>query len=109
VWVTQDEIARMAEGLGLGVDEFVRLHVRRVGLRRSLKELPGGDCVLWGGADRGCLVHGARPTQCRTFPFWKQHLKSRRTWDELAATCPGIGRGPLHSAKDIRKKLAKRA
>jgi Fe-S-cluster containining protein len=107
VWINDDDIRRMAGALGLLPDEFMRAYVRRVGSRLSLTELPGGDCVLWGGLERGCLVYDVRPVQCQTFPFWREHLKSRRAWDALARSCPGLNQGRLYTLKDILGRLKK--
>jgi hypothetical protein len=109
VWVTGAEIERMARALGMLEKEFARAYVRRVGLRRSLKELPGGDCVLWGGRERGCLVYAARPVQCRTFPFWAEHVRSPAAWERLAESCPGVNRGRRYSLKEIQARLRERA
>ncbi len=108
VWTTNAEINRMAEALGLTADEFRTSYVRRVGTRLSLKEFPGGDCVLWGGEKRGCLVYSVRPTQCQTFPFWGEHVKSAKAWDDLAGYCPGANKGACFSAKEIAKRLKRR-
>ena len=108
VWITEAGIRRMADALGLTADEFRATYVRRVGPRLSLKEFAGGDCVLWGGNDRGCLVYSVRPIQCKTFPFWHVHVKSRKTWEALADYCPGVNEGRLFSAKEIAKRLKKK-
>lgn len=105
MWVAAAEIERMAESLGLTGDQFIRAYVRRAALRRSLKELPGGDCVLWGGDGRGCIVYPVRPAQCRAFPFWREHLRSPGAWATLAESCPGVNKGGLHSLKDIKTRL----
>ena len=109
VWVGAAKIEQMAECLGLTPDEFIRCHVRRVGARQSLRELPGGDCSLWGGDGRGCLVYAVRPDQCQTFPFWPMHLRSRRAWEKLAAFCPGANKGRLFSQRQIESRTKKRA
>ena len=108
VWVTGAEIARMAEALGLTAKEFGATYVRRVGLRLSLNEFPGGDCVLWGEKGRGCLVYPVRPIQCRTFPFWREHVKSLEAWAALAGYCPGVNQGRLLSAREIARRLKKK-
>ncbi len=106
VWVSDSEVEHMARHLALAPEEFIRAYVRSVGSRRSLKELPGGDCVLWAGPERACLVYPVRPVQCRTFPFWDTHLHSSETWSELAQLCPCINNGRLYSPKEIEKRLA---
>jgi len=108
VWVTETEIRQMAEAMGLLPDEFMRAYVRTVDGRLSLKELPGGDCVLWRGMDQGCLVYATRPTQCVTFPFWSEHLRSKAAWQRLAKRCPGINKGRLYTLREIRARLKRR-
>ena len=98
VWVELTEIEALAKHLGLSVDSFGERYLRKVGRRYSLIEKPGGDCVFF---DKGCSVYPARPTQCRTFPFWRSNLKSERAWDEIADECPGIGQGKLFPVEEI--------
>lgn len=105
MWVTETEIALIAEFLGLPAAEVVHTYVRPVGPRRSLKELPGGDCVFWGGDQNGCLVYPARPRQCRAFPFWPEHLASAETWEKLGRRCPGLNSGPLRSRRAIEARM----
>ena len=100
VWVTQAEVARLAAHLAIPVADFGRRYLRRVGSRYSLREEPNGDCVFY---KRGCTVYPARPTQCRTFPFWPEHLRSRSAWDEAAGACPGMNSGRLYSAEEISR------
>ena len=105
VWVAGHEIEAMSDFMGLTADEFTSAYVRRVLERRSLKELPGGDCMLWAGTTRGCLAYPVRPLQCRTFPFWEQHLSSEHTWEALAKRCPGVNKGRVCSISDIIARL----
>lgn len=98
VWVEREEIEALAGFLGLSIDKFGERYLRKVSGRYCLVEKPGGDCVFFDG---GCTVYPARPTQCRTFPFWRSHLKSQRAWDEVAGECPGIGQGKLYRVEEI--------
>jgi len=108
VWVTSDEINRIARFLALTPSDFQRRHVRRVGFGRSLLERPGGDCEFLQRAPDGatsCAIHPVRPVQCRTWPFWSSNLETRGAWTETATECPGIGRGPLHPLTAILAAL----
>ncbi len=105
VWVGEEEIARLAEHLGLGVEEFGRRYLRRVGRRLSLVEKANGECVFW-ESGRGCTVYPARPTQCRTFPFWKEHVASPRAWAEVEEFSPGVGEGKVYTRAQIERLLA---
>jgi len=42
----------------------------------------------------GCRIHPAKPTQCRTYPFWPE-LVNGPAWKEEGKRCPGIGKGEL--------------
>jgi Fe-S-cluster containining protein len=84
-------IERLADHVGLEVDAFTRRYVRKLwDGRLSLTERKGGDCIFWADG-QGCTVYAARPTQCRTFPFWPEVLEGgQEAWDEHAVSCPGM-------------------
>ncbi len=101
VFVNAKEIADLAAFMELDVETFERKFVRRVGRRKSLVEYPDGDCILLDPETRRCSVYQARPTQCRTWPFWSGNLKSRRAWQETCEVCPGAGTGEVYSLESI--------
>ena len=101
VAVNAEEVARLAEHVGMEPDAFGARYVRRVGRRGySLIEKPNRDCVFWED-EVGCTVYEARPDQCRTFPFWPELLREREAWDEAATSCPGMNRGRRYSRERI--------
>ena len=107
VWVDQDEINAIADAMSLSCDEFEARFVRKVGSQKSLREYPDGDCILLDPQARTCLVYQARPTQCRTWPFWDTNLESENAWKETCDECPGAGQGKLYTLSQIeieRKK-----
>jgi Fe-S-cluster containining protein len=105
VWVNKQEIAALAEAAGIDdIDEFERLYVRKIGIRKSLKEFPNGDCVFFDTDSRKCQVYLARPRQCRTWPFWTSNLKSPEAWEQTCEICPGSGTGKLYSIEQIEER-----
>jgi Fe-S-cluster containining protein len=106
VWVTAEEIARIAEHTGMETDEFSRRYVRRVGDRYSLKERAGGDCIFW-DKSAGCTVYAARPLQCRTWPFWEENVETPEAWEHTRSICPGSGKGQWFSADEITAAVEK--
>ena len=106
VWISDEEVARLAEHLKLSEKETRRRHIRRVAGGQSLKEIKRAgkyDCAfLTGepGGKRGCSIYDARPLQCRTWPFWPENL-TEDGWDDAKQTCPGLGKGTRYTAKQI--------
>ncbi len=89
VWVTTDEMEAMAAFLNLTLKEFKQRYIRRVGNRYSLIESKKTyDCVFL--KENKCQVYGARPTQCRTYPWWPENISSKAAWEATARECEGI-------------------
>ena len=105
VWVNKAEIADLAKAVGIAdIEEFEKQYVRKVGIRKSLKEFPNGDCVFFGTDSKKCEVYEARPRQCRTWPFWDSNLKSPEAWQETCEICPGSGTGKLVQIAQIEEQ-----
>ena len=91
VYVSDQDIARLADHLNLPVADFERLNIYRTKNTARLR-MRGGCPFL---KDDGCSVHPAKPTQCRTFPFWPELIEDSAQWNEAASWCPGMNRGDL--------------
>lgn len=105
VWVNKDEISAIAACIGeTDVEAFERLYVRKVGIRKSLKEFPNGDCVFFDDQSRKCKVYEARPRQCRTWPFWDSNLRTPDDWQRTCQVCPGSGTGKLYQLDQIEQQ-----
>jgi len=103
VWIRIEDIYRIAEFLGMRDRDFVRQYVRKVADRLSLIELPNGNCVFY---DNGCKIYPVRPTQCRSFPFWKEIVEKPGNWQRVAQSCPGVNEGRLFTAEEIESLLS---
>lgn len=101
----------MAAKLGVSESQFLQEFAHQIGDKWSLREVKrtqGFDCIF---LDRKtvpgkavCSLYEARPTQCRTWPFWPENLRSRRTWEQvkLVTPCPGMDSGKLVPIEQIR-------
>jgi Fe-S-cluster containining protein len=107
VWVNQEEIDAMASRVGLEPKVFEEKYVKRVGVRRSLKERPGGDCVLLDEQTRKCTAYEERPRQCKTWPFWDSNIRTPEAWEETAQACPGCNKGNLVPLETIIEQASK--
>ncbi len=106
VWVNQEEVVAIAKFLGLDMAQFECTHVRRVGNRRSLVELSGGDCTFFDNGARRCMIYEVRPRQCRTWPFWASNVATIEAWQETCEACPGAGQGHLIPLAEIETRVS---
>jgi len=105
VYLDGGDVTRLAAHFDMPVAQFRKRWTRKDDGHTILK-MDGPACPFLDGTR--CGVYGARPTQCGTFPFWPENLKSAKTWDELADFCPGVGQGeliPLHVIRDQLRGL----
>lgn len=104
VWVSREEIRRIAGFLERDDQWLGEDQIRRVGFKYSLTEKSNGDCVFLqnkGNGSQGCSIYPVRPLQCRTWPFWTINLKSTSTWREAGDYCPGMNNGKQYDFSQI--------
>ncbi len=110
VWATKDEIAKISAFLGRADGWLDPEHLRRVGMRYSLTEKPGGDCIFL-KREKGkatCSIYSVRPLQCRTWPYWNELLESKQAWDKAGQNCPGMNHGTHHDYVQIEIQRTRR-
>ncbi|MDR3130074.1 MAG: YkgJ family cysteine cluster protein [Treponema sp.] len=110
VFLSKKDADTLASRLKIEYNEFIKVYCRWISgfggaARLSLKEKADYDCIFW---KEGCTVYGARPRQCRDFPFWRELLSSRESWDAAALACPGIGKGRRYGRRYIEARLRER-
>jgi Fe-S-cluster containining protein len=116
VWISDEEVERLAEYLKLTAREVRSKYCRKVGGRWSLNESRtrdgNYDCVFLTTIEnaprktselapgetiplkrRGCSIYPVRPLQCRTWPFWHSNLEDEEMWKHAGKKCPGLNRG----------------
>jgi Fe-S-cluster containining protein len=95
------DLERLANFFHLSVGRFVRTYTRVIKGRRALTNGSAGDCVFL--KDRICTVYEARPTQCRTYPWWLSNIHDLESWQEAGQICEGINHptAPIVSASEI--------
>ncbi len=109
VYMTGADRVRMAKTLNMKTKDFMDQYCEKVeGLWRLKEELKSGDCIFLEGKNR-CGVYEGRPDQCRTWPFWPEVMNAKSWKKDVEAFCPGIGKGKLHTADEIREVLARQA
>lgn len=109
VYLTEKDIKAASSYLKISEEEFIERYCRLVDFGTyslvSLQERPDYDCIFL--TPHGCSIYEARPSQCRTYPFWENVLASEETWENEGKSCPGIGKGTVISKREIEKRLEK--
>ena len=104
VYLTEEDIVRIAGHLGLEVAEFEERSVFRTKNLRRLR-VPGPvRCEFL--RDGGCSIHEVKPVQCRTFPYWPELVGHKKHWEDTGKYCPGIGKGELVNITVAREVAA---
>jgi len=105
VYITPQDLERIAQKLELSVSAAARRYCHKdADGRLLLKDAPATQACIF-LTSSGCEVYEARPTQCRTWPFWPENM-TRAAWAKVAAFCPGVGSGRLWTADEIAIQLA---
>ncbi len=90
VWLRSSDIGDISSFLNLSPEDFKKNYVKKYYNGYSLKEIKiGGEyrCVFFDEKTKRCEIYPVRPSQCRTFPFWKRFKNNR---EEVERECPGI-------------------
>lgn len=103
VYMTKEDRVRMAKALDLGLREFTKTHCQIEDGIYSLIDGEEGRCRFLNG--KQCGVYEGRPTQCRTWPFWPEVMQAKAWKEEVAAYCPGVGKGKVWSKEEIQEQL----
>src|ERR1700743_3544691 len=93
VYLSEDDLKRAAKFVGMSAKAFEAKYVYRTRHQRRFRKPPEKQCPFL--EEGGCSIHPAKPTQCRTFPFWPELVENTLAWKRTARYCPGIGKGPL--------------
>ena len=103
--VSASEAARIRTHLGLSSGWFRRRYQVRLEDGRGYGiRLRDGRCVFLGD-DLRCSIYSVRPTQCRTYPFWPEVLRSRGAWRAEGKRCEGIDRGRTVEVSFIDRQM----
>lgn len=100
VFMNAEESGRIARQLGLDHAAFLERYAYPVEGGHSLREVGEHFACIFFRNER-CTIYAVRPTQCRTYPFWAENVRSEAAWKKTCRDCPGIGQGRLYEREEI--------
>ena len=104
IFLSKDEMGKIAEFLGIDFGDFTRRFVRQVGAKYSLIEKPhdnGFACIFFDESTRQCQIYPVRPAQCKEFPFWDIFKNNPQG---AKRECEGVEAKVLTPPPQIRQK-----
>jgi Fe-S-cluster containining protein len=111
VYVTSNDRKQMAKLLGIATAQFTRKYCEKSDGLFRLKDGSSTDpndpeakpCIFL--KKKRCTIYEARPTQCRTWPFWPETMSAKSWAKDVAAFCPGVGKGRVWTQSEIEDTL----
>lgn len=89
VYLNSKEVKALAVFLGMEEKQFKKQHTDWMPLiGHTLKTPRTGGCIFLKNGK--CGVYDARPSQCRSFPYWKDIMKESAELERAAGYCKGI-------------------
>ncbi len=105
VFLTLTDRKMMAKELGISLKRFEKQYCQVTGGNYHLIEDENRtNCIFL--EDNKCEVYKARPTQCRTWPFWPEVMNAKDWKSDVEKFCPGVGKGKTWTPPEMKKILA---
>jgi len=96
VWLNRAEVSAIAHLLGdidedVFIDTYCKVSSRKDGWWMLKNAADSDACIFLDQETNHCMVYGARPLQCATYPWWPELVQSRKAWaQEAQHVCEGI-------------------
>jgi uncharacterized protein len=105
VYLNPEEARELADELGLPLREFRRRYTFKDEYGYTQLRFDDSTCVFLERGTNRCTVYASRPTQCRTFPFWRDLVADGRWTEDARSLCEGVGRGATHRPEDVEVRM----
>lgn len=100
VYLSLEDRKRFAKHLDISTAAFTKKYCQQTnGVFHLIEDPKNPDCMFL--KNKACSVYEARPTQCRTWPFWPEVMNAKAWKTEVQNFCPGVGKGKLWSKSQI--------
>lgn len=104
VFLSPEDRARIAKLLNMRVSDFTKKYCEKTGgVWHLIEEKGKPDCLFLEG--KRCGIYEARPSQCRTWPFWPEVMNAKSWQKDVVEFCPGVGKGRVVSGDEIEAIL----
>ena len=104
VYLSKKDLKRLSGFFKISYKLFKKKYCQLTDGFLHLKEANiNGNCVFL--KNKKCTIYKARPTQCRTWPFWSENMNQKIWNKDIVNFCPGVGKGKLMIHKKIEELI----
>ena len=104
VYLSHKDVKRIANFFNISINTFKNKYCAVTNGYIHLKEInASSNCRFL--KNKKCSIYINRPSQCRTWPFWKENMNAKKWNENITKFCPGIGKGELYNKETIDKKI----
>ena len=80
VYLSEKDLKKISYFLKIKTEIFKKKFCQYTNKFLHLKEVnKNGNCIFL--KEKKCTIYNARPTQCRTWPFWAENMNSKK-WNQ---------------------------
>ncbi|MBT3971222.1 MAG: YkgJ family cysteine cluster protein [Euryarchaeota archaeon] len=91
VYLSPDDAIRISSHHDLEVSKWLQRYCRRtLDGRWILNSRPKDDICIYLNRQKTCDIYEVKPTQCSAFPWWRENLRSEKSWNKTLGFCPGL-------------------
>ncbi len=91
VYLSRNDAKRLAEHTNLSVRDFLKKDcTTTLDGRYILRSNQSDGICIYLDEKKQCTIYEVRPQQCKTFPWWGENLRSKRSWNKVKSSCPGL-------------------
>lgn len=108
VYLNRTERKALADHLGVSLRTFKHRYTFVDEFGWTQLKTVRDRCVFLDPDTMACKVYGARPVQCRTFPFWDELIEGGEWTQQARDLCEGVGRGRLYTLEEAFARIVER-
>lgn len=92
VFFTDDDIAKASRYLNINPISFIQKYLNFDEQYGYFIKVDDEQMCHFLDENNKCIIHNAKPTQCRTFPYWKEYMDKNGNLiaGKFDRPCPGV-------------------
>lgn len=90
VSLSDTEIQKIAQFLGLSIEDFFKNFIVLKGEKRKEMKIKDGYCIFFDQEKKLCKIHPVKPNKCKEWPFTPIIFKDIENFQIIQKFCKGL-------------------